>query len=228
MEELLAPIYAEIERRGLKEATVSLAAVGNPSALKNLRVRRGAGTRNHPIENLQAVAQYLGLKITVGPPRDTGPITVTHVDGADYARIPVHEAELAAGNGANVEGEAIIDHLAFRRDWLTRIGVSASTACLARVRGDSMQPTIWAGDMILIDTARQLLPVRRRDPKDQRRPSIYALRDGDETRVKRAERPAEDLFLLVSDNPDYPPELRAAQEITILGKVAWWGHTVRD
>lgn len=224
-EQILKAIKAQLKSKGLSAAEASERAVGNQYLIANMgRDRYGMPTT----ESLMALCDVLGLDFYIGLPRDVGAVTVTEVSGVEYARIPVHEAELAAGDGAHNDGETVIDHLAFRRDWLKRIGVSASAACIARVRGDSMQPTVWGGDMILIDTTRKVLSVRHRDPKDQRRPSIYALRDGNETRVKRLERPSDDLVMLVSDNPDYPPELRPLQEITVLGKVAWWGHTVRD
>ncbi|WP_158640819.1 S24 family peptidase [Gemmobacter caeni] len=159
------------------------------------------------------------------------PVPSVTVDGDEYAHIPLHDALLAAGAGACNGTEEVIDHLAFRRDWLQRIGVSATTARLARVQGDSMQPSLWAGDMILIDTRADDPPVRGRDPRDQRRSPIYALIDNGEARVKRIERPTPDLMMLLSDNPDYAPELRHGDDmksVQVIGKVVWWGHTNRD
>mgnify|MGYP002386027539 CR=1 FL=1 len=94
-----------------------------------------------------------------------------------------------------------------------------------------MQPSLWHGDMILIDTRANEPLVRNRDPRDQRRSPIYALIDNGEARVKRIERPSHDQMMLISDNTDYPPELRQGTDlkaISIIGKVAWWGHTNRD
>ena len=51
----------------------------------------------------------------------------------DFASIPVHDAFLAAGHSAENDAEAIIGHLAFRREWLSRVGVSAEKARIARV-----------------------------------------------------------------------------------------------
>ncbi len=68
MEELLKAIETALASKGLSEAAASRLAVGNPSAIKNLRVRRGA-SRAHPIENLMAVARVLGLELYLGPPR---------------------------------------------------------------------------------------------------------------------------------------------------------------
>jgi phage repressor protein C with HTH and peptisase S24 domain len=182
------------------------------------------------VQKAEQIAKALGLEFYIGPPRDQEPIAHVTLDGADYAHIPLHDAMLAAGAGACNGTEDVIDHLAFRRDWLQRIGVSASAARLARVHGDSMQPSLWPGDMILIDTRAGEPTVRGRDPRDQRRSPIYALIDNGEARVKRIERPTPDLMMLLSDNPDYAPELRHGDDmksVQIIGKVVWSGHTHR-
>lgn len=195
-------------------------------------VSRGGGGKSGPtLSKMRQICDALGWDLYYGPPRDSGPVTQVTLDGSDYARVPLHDALLAAGAGCDNGAEQIIDHLAFRRDWLARVGVAASAARLARVQGDSMQPTIWPGDMILIDTRRTDPPLRKRDSHDQRRSPIYAMIDRGEARVKRIERPAPDLMMLLSDNPDYPPELRQGKDLkdlTIIGKVVWWGHTVRE
>lgn len=149
----------------------------------------------------------------------------------DFASIPVHDAFLAAGHSAENNAEAIIGHLAFRREWLSRVGVSAEKARIARVRGDSMQPTLHHSDLVLLDGIEVFPPVQKRGHDDRRRSPIYAFRDGGDARIKRIERPSEDQLLLLSDNPDYAPELRTGcdlAELKIIGKVVWWGHTVKE
>ncbi len=150
------------------------------------------------------------------------------IDLAAYAIIPLHEAWLSAGPGIANTGANIVDHLAFRRDWLARIGVAASQCCLARVTGDSMFPTLSPGDMVLLDTAKTNPPTRTRNPADRRRPAIWALLEDGEARIKRIERPDSTTMMLLSDNPDHPPELRQGQRLAtlqVIGKVVWWGHT---
>lgn len=143
----------------------------------------------------------------------------------------MHNAGLAAGDGLINDHEDVIDFVAFRRDWLTRIGVSPGNAVLARVHGDSMLPSIHEDDLVLIDRSRRDIPVRRRDPGDRRRSPIYALRDNGKARVKRIERPEEDVIMLLSDNPAFAPDLVKGSDIAmmdIIGKVMWWGHTNKE
>lgn len=230
MDPILDEIDKALVRRGMTAAAASKLAAGHFSLIKNMKASKAAGKR-YSVESLEKLADVLGLEFYFGPPREAGPVQHLTVDGTEYAHVPLHDAFLAAGAGACNGTEEVVDHLAFRREWLQRIGVSASTARLARVQGDSMQPSLWHGDMILIDTRTTEPPVRDRDQRDQRRSPIYALIDNGEARVKRIERPSPDQMLLISDNTDYPPELRQGTDlkaITIIGKVAWWGHTNRE
>ena len=151
----------------------------------------------------------------------------------DFAHIPVHEATLAAGSGA-LNGDApIVDHLAFKRSWLSRIGVAPANAVLARVAlgetGESMMPTINPGDMVLIDTSKREIPKRPPDYKSRKSP-IYAFTTDDGARVKRLAQ-LSDMIILVSDNPDVPPEFIKRDrwsEVNVIGKVVWWGHTADE
>ncbi len=201
-----------------------------PDTIRNLS-RSGGGKAGPTLLKMKQICDALGWDFYYGPPREAGPVEQISLDGAQYAHIPLHDAMLAAGGGFQNAGEQIIDHLAFRRDWLAKIGVSASACRLARGKGVSMWPTIWDGDMVLIDTARNEPPIRPKGAKDQRRSPIYALIDNGEARMKRVERPSNDLMMLISDNPDFPPELRQGhdiQAIQIIGKVVWWGHTAKE
>lgn len=74
----------------------------------------------------------------------------------EFLQVPVFDAALAAGAGAHNHAEAIEGAVAFRKDWLRSIGVAPTSAVIARARGDSMQPTIQDGDMLLIDRGRDV------------------------------------------------------------------------
>lgn len=148
--------------------------------------------------------------------------------GIDSTIVPLHEAWLSAGAGRANGGANIIQHLAFRSDWLMRTAADASRCCLARVAGDSMLPTLCPGDMVLIDPAAPPPVVRKRTPKDTRPAPIWAILDNGEARVKRIERPADDALVILSDNPVFMPEWRIgpqAATVQLIGKVVWWGHT---
>lgn len=224
---LLGRLKARLSITGESERHFA-ARIGSSDALfKNLR--KGSMPT---VDRLDAILRELGLHLSIGaPPVSSATPQQMQLDGDEYAHIPLHEAMLAAGSGYHNAGEAIVDHLAFRRDWLTRMGVTISAARVARVRGDSNQPTLWDGDMVLIDTSKRDPAIRRKGASDQRRSPFYALIDSGEARVKRIERPSPDVMMLISDNPDFPPELRHGDQltdITITGRVIWSGHSFKD
>ncbi len=223
-------IQAELDRRGwnVNQAEANLCF---PQGYIRGIVREDEKRAIPSVQKAEQIARALGLDFYFGPPRETGPIELIKIGGVDYAHVPLHDAMLAAGSGSSNDAEQVIDHIAFRRDWLIKVGVPASAARLARVHGDSMQPTVWDGDLILIDTRNRDLAIKQRGVRDRRRSPVYALIDDGEARIKRIERSAADAMLLISDNPDYPPELRQGEDIQaikIIGKVVWWGHTARE
>lgn len=151
----------------------------------------------------------------------------------DYASVPVHDAFMAAGYAVQNDTEAVIGYLAFRRDWLAHLGVPVGTARIARVRGDSMAPTLHEDDMVLIDGSEGAkdVPVSSRAPEDRRRPPIYAVNTVDGPRIKRVERPEKGRLRLLSDNNFFPVEDLTGDQLKraeIIGRVVWWGHTVRE
>ena len=96
-----------------------------------------------------------------------------------------------------------------------------------------MEPTLWLGDMVLIDQDKTDPVIRKRSETDLRRAPIYAFVQNGEARVKRIERPSSDAIILISDNPEVAPELRSGAEaeqmqLAIIGKVVWSGHTLKS
>lgn len=221
-------VAQRLKALGTNAFALETAAGLPPDALRNVvRSEKRAGPT---LSRAQEICEALDLELYIGPRRDTGPVEQIVLNGADYASISLHDAWLSAGPGAESHGSNIVDQLAFRRDWLKREGIDAARACLARVIGDSMLPTLTAGDMVLINQAQTEPAMRRRGVKDKRRPPIYALVENGEARIKRIERPDEDTMILLSDNPEYPPEIRTPAQreklqTTIIGKVMWWCHT---
>lgn len=170
------------------------------------------------ISRAKEICDLLGLELYIGPPRDTAPVAQVVLDGADFASIPRIDAALAAGAGAENHSDAVIETLAFRRDWLNKNHVSPAAARLVRVAGDSMAPTLLDGDMVMIDTSRTSVRSGR----------VYAFRDHGETRVKRIELADEQTVILRSDNTGHPVEIRKVgqdDDFQILGQVVWSGHT---
>ena len=226
---VIRAIDRALKRKDLSDAAASKLAVGHPSLIKNLRMPRD-GDKRYNWTALEKLAEVLELELYFGPKRDASPPKIISADD-EYASIPIHDAFLAAGYAAQNDTEAVIGHLAFRRDWLDRMGIAADKARIARVRGESMAPTLHDDDMVLIDTGARDVQVRRRGPEDRRLPPIYAVNTADGPRIKRVERPEPGQMQLLSDNNEYPVEVLTGDRLKraeIIGRVVWWGHTVRE
>ena len=78
-----------------------------------------------------------------------------------------------------------------------------------RAAGDSMEPTVRDGDLVVVDRD------RRAAVEDQ----LFAVRTRDDLVVRRARRVG-DGWTLVTDNPDYHPRAMTVNDV-IAGRVAW-------
>ena len=132
-----------------------------------------------------------------------------------YVFIPRSYARLSAGTGELVFTEEQGPELAFTTRWIKERGLYRSGLILVDAKGDSMQPRIHDGDILLVNT--------RIDPNFEDG-KIYAIRYGDELRVKRLYRRLGG-WLIRSDNHElYPDEVippESLEHIQVLGRVVW-------
>lgn len=109
----------------------------------------------------------------------------------DMIMVPVIDAQPSAGNGSIIEAEPVSGVIALRRDLVRSLGVSSAGALrVLEARGNSMEPTIRAGDLILIDTAIDRII-------DE---SVYIFRFGGALVVKRVRFSGSNSVELISDN----------------------------
>jgi phage repressor protein C with HTH and peptisase S24 domain len=117
------------------------------------------------------------------------------------------------------EQEYLAEMLAFPASLLVRIGLSATTARLLVVRGDSMAPTLQHGDLVLLDTSVESV----------KESGIFAVSVDDRVFVKRIQPRYDGSLQVVSDNPIYPPEKISATDAAafkIVGQVRWFGRSI--
>lgn len=215
-----AEIYALIEQRrselGLSQAQLGRLAFGqsNSAAIQNLR--RGSMPT---ADRLAALADALNLEFYFGlPRRSPTPAPAMDIDGEEFSSVRRVAAEASAGPGALNGDVEVVGSLAFRRDWLRERSIRPDKALLVGVTGDSMEPRISRGDLVLLDLSRTEIV--------NGEPYIFNDADG-ETRLKRLHRLGARTLAMVSDNPAYPPELRNgpdAERVKVLGQVVWSGH----
>jgi phage repressor protein C with HTH and peptisase S24 domain len=132
-------------------------------------------------------------------------------------RVPVRAS---AGPGAIPGDETTKPYFAFDPLWLKSLtGSPASKLSVIRVEGDSMAPTLSAGDDILVDLA---------DAGERLRDGIYVLRVDGALLVKRlAIHPVGRRVTVQSDNPAYSdlPDC-GLDEIECIGRVIWAGRRI--
>jgi phage repressor protein C with HTH and peptisase S24 domain len=128
--------------------------------------------------------------------------------------IPFLNVQGSAGPGTSNEAVEVLDKIPFATVLLKKQGVSPEKAHAITARGDSMVPTILDGQVLLVDTA-----VRR-----IHRDAIYALTIDGDVLIKRVQKGSDGRLTLISDNPNYPPEVLAsdaALRLKIEGRVFW-------
>lgn len=135
----------------------------------------------------------------------------------DLVMVPRYDVRASAGLGSLVPAEEISDYLAFKREWFSRMGLNPQNATLVTADGDSMEPTIPNGAMLLLDLS--IVEVANG--------YIYAIRREGELLVKRVQQRFDGTVVLISDNPRYereevPPE--RVNELHVVGRVRWIAH----
>lgn len=158
---------------------------------------------------------------TAASPHDARPILVWETEDelppGDYVLVPRLSIRLSAGNGrAAVEIDKKMPQ-AFRADWIRARRLKPRCLTCMSAAGDSMSPWLNDGDAVVVD----------RGDRDVRDGQPYAVRYGDELRVKRLFRRFDGGLLLRSDNADrYPDETITPDElehVEVIGRVVWRG-----
>lgn len=88
--------------------------------------------------------------------KDIGPAFIQPFDNAEeeFMQIPKVRARLCAGGGSFEVGSEIEGYYSFRKDWLSRKG-NADKMVLMDIFGNSMEPELKEGDVVLIDESKK-------------------------------------------------------------------------
>ncbi len=138
-------------------------------------------------------------------------------EGQEFVSVPRYDATLAAGAGSWNDGRRHLDDIPFTTAFLRRRLRRPSIKGLAilEARGDSMEPTIANGALLLIDENDTWID-----------DGVYAFVQDDVARVKRFVKLI-DACTLISDNPKYPAETVQGEDMAklqVIGHVLWVGQ----
>jgi Peptidase S24-like len=199
--------------RGEDFAGLSRMLGRNPAYIQQF-VRRGVPKRLKE-EERRKLARYFSVSETLlgGPPEPAG-------TPGGLVSVKRHPVTVSAGPGALVTEELGKPYFAFDERWLKSLTPSSpDRLSIVRVEGDSMAPTLNAGDDILVDLA---------DCLERLRDGIYVLRIDDALVVKRlALNPVGGRVTIQSDNPAYAdwPDCDL-DTINCIGRVIWSGRKI--
>jgi len=138
---------------------------------------------------------------------------------SEYSKIALYDIEASAETGAFNNNESIETHILFRTDWIkAKLMSNPDDLFVVRVAGDSMQPAMNTGDILLCDKGR-----------DAKKDGIYIIRIDDQIFVKNLQYLPGYVLKLWSNNSIYSPIEISAKENTntkIIARVVWLGKTL--
>jgi len=142
-----------------------------------------------------------------------------------YIMIPLLEAEAAAGISGAIPDDSVKDRYPFKRSWIRKIARGpgkdrVGKIVLIRARGQSMQPTINDGELVLVNL---------RDRYEIKNDAIYVMRAPDGGILIKRLITIPDGFICLSDNKTFKPfevKLKPSESIDnyVLGRVCWLGR----
>ena len=160
---LIDEYMLECKRKGIKITQKDLATAAGIGQTAIHKIIRGDTQAPKP-QILLAIAEVftraLSREITIdnliekegrettSPPANTGNVDIDSgrsIDPTDYARLPLYAPDIPCGDLAHVNDEHIIEYLSLPK-WL-----AGPAEFALRAKGDSMEPTIQDGDLLLVE-----------------------------------------------------------------------------
>lgn len=135
------------------------------------------------------------------PGRSSSPLVASEsdhqpVDTDGFVYVPYFDVRASAGHGAFVANRPAVRHYAFDRQWLAlHVGVPPTRLALIPVSGNSMEPDLVDGDLVMID----------RGDIEVLREGVYVFEVDDGLFVKRLRLSGDRLVIESSNHQDYPP-----------------------
>lgn len=204
VEEPRAALARIAVERGVSLSRLSRLIGRNPAYIQQ-HVMRGSPRRLDE-QDRETIAAFLGIDEEMLGGRAPRMVGVARFDLA-----------ASAGPGGMTEIEAPRAALMLPPETLAGLGVRAADASMIRVAGDSMVPTLWPGDDILVDAGQTCV---------RGKGGVYVLRLDDVLMVKRVARGTGRL-IVTSDNPEAPsPGEVAGDRVAIVGRVVWVSRTL--
>jgi phage repressor protein C with HTH and peptisase S24 domain len=178
-----------------------------------------AGKTSPGFDDLVELARLTGRDVSFFVPQKEAPFAI---------KIQKLDVRAAAGGGAVSDVGKVEQTLEFPLWMVRKLAQHASRLSIIRAHGDSMEPTIRSGALVLVDENERCLPARTPKPKDEwDNPDIYVFLQHDHLRIKRLRVVTPGVTIIISDNKAYDPEVldrRDRHGFKIIGRVVWWDN----
>ncbi len=133
-----------------------------------------------------------------------------------------YDTRAAAGPNHLLDPGTIIENISFSADWVrTVLRRNPAHLALIECSGDSMEPTLRDGDVLMVDTSVTEVQSSR----------IYVLDVDGALLVKRIQRMLNGSYRVISDNPRYATEVVEPSDrapLRIVGEVVWQSGLARS
>ena len=172
------------------------------------------GDASPGMENLVKISKASNVSIDWLATGEGSPYIIGEEKEGEFDNIPLAEARLNAGGGSVVLSEGFKESYSFRKDWVAKIATTRKNLVLMFVQGDSMEPVIMDGDIVMIDRGRLDIHTGR----------IYAIGVSDTIMIKRLELLPDQKVNVISDNKGYSPYIIGCDTIRIIGQVIWFAR----
>ena len=212
---------------------LAIAQAGGPSAVARRAemylstLHRYRAGRELPSSALVSLARATGVKLEwlatgEGPMHAETPVVTAPAAPPGYVFLPLVEARAAAGSHGGLSSDQIVDFIAFSEPYVRQtLHRNPQNLALLTASGDSMDPTIRDGDLLLVDTSARRIEGSR----------IYVLAIGGALMVKRIQLRLDGSVVVKSDNAIYETEVVPADQaaaLMVLGQVIWQAGPVRS
>lgn len=159
-------------------------------------------------EDVRKIEQYFNITFEENKTNETN----VPVLGEVYASM---------GNGITVYNENQTGTYSISNQLAKELGVNLNKAVMIFASGDSMKPTIFGGDSLLVDTSKTAIYDGR----------IYCVRIDGQLYAKRLQKIPPDRIKVVSDNQEKYDAFYVDKDSTfdfeVIGEIRWWGRVAK-
>lgn len=206
-QELTERIRIAIDESGKSMSAIAREIGVTPQAVRAYK----EGISNPSMEKLDALARATGkssewMHLGIGSKEN---------EQTGIVSVPLLEVNASAGNGYINFSEQVVRRVDFYEEWLKQNVryTKGSNLDLISASGDSMEPTINSGDILLVDHG----------INEVLYDSIYVAMVNGELYVKRFQKTPSRTLLMISDNKKYQSfELKPEDDVRIIGRVVYY------